>query len=307
MRAAIASQPTIADPLSVLRTLRRAHESMGDVSTAVTAGMAGQFAAMESFDLGNLDEVAEEYEELCLEYRDEEERKMGDVNEGVGRCALIVRDKARSVGDRLGAKLDVHNLTVHGMVMEPLICCLRQVQLFNVEKRFGCVEEGYLALEFDERTGASLPPLSYRQKWNDPFRPAMSFTSKPRTEEKMKKKKKKKKKKMGALKALTTMQSNWELAVKEMQEIKESLGDLEEPVAIPKPPLDFTYADVPVPHDIPDEIRQRFFDAEFAYEQVLALQEEASERLLNVRSAFVAWYTASQEVWYVPSEAIHPI
>ena len=294
VRSAIASSPAIADPLSVLRTLRRAHEHMGDVSTAV--GMAGQFAAMEGFDLGNLDDVAEEYEELCLKCGDEEERKMSDVAERVGKCALVASDETRSAEERWGAELEGYELATHGTVMEPLIACLRQVQLFNVEKRFGCVEESYQALGFDERKPM---PLSYRQKWNDPFRPAITLMSKPRTE------KQKAKKKMRALKALTAMQSNCEFAVKELQEINATLSNLEEPIAIPTPPPDFTYADVPVPHDIPDDIRQRFFDAEFAYEEIVALQEEASEQLLNVRSAFVAWYTASQEVWYVHLEALH--
>lgn len=112
--------------------------------------------------------------------------------------------------------------------------------------------------------------------------------------------KKKGKKPLGALEALGELKGNCKLVIKDLQDLKKTFSDVEKRHTEP-PNLEasFTYADTPVPNDIPLHIRQCFLDAEIAFLEVLCTQEEASKQLLNVRSAFVAWYSASLEVWYV--------
>ena len=295
MRETGESPPVTSDPLSVLKTLKLAHKHMGNVPNA---NMAEKFEPMDGFELGKLDEVAEEYDELCMEYLDEEESRMSGMAELIGKVASAVGASSDETGlskDRLANHLDLHNLSIQSAISAPALSCLRQVLLFNIEKRFGCVEESYQRLYLDdgkgcgEDVGASVSP-SYRQKWNDPFKPA---------ETKSKRRKEKQKKTIRPVKALAAVQSCCELVVKEMHEIQEILSKIEEPVPMPTLPPSFTYAHVPVPEDIPDHVRQYFFDGEYAYEQVLVLQKEAADQLLNVRSAFVAWYAAGQEIWYV--------
>ena len=303
MNSAIKSQLAIANPLGVLQELKLSHKGLSNVPTAT---IANQFRAMESYDLGNLDKVAEEFDELCIGTKDEEERKMASTAMLIGEFSSITCDKTNLLEDRLSTALDLFNLNIHSMIVIPLTSCIRQAQLFNVEKRFGCVEESYRALRHEnEGKGemfVSLPP-SYRQKLDNPYKP-----EEPTPELRKEGRKKKKKKPPGAFKALLALQATAKLAIKDMQEIKQTLRNIEkQPYTIPKPPPYFTYADVPVPEDVPEHIRQRFFDAEFAYEEVLALQNEASKQLNKVRSAFAAWDNAGTEVWYVHLKATHPV
>lgn len=290
--AGIKADPTKPDPDRVLRALQQAHKQMVEGPAA----MADQVSSMDSFDLDKLDDVAKDYDEICTENQNEEERRMASLARLVGDFASIASDPQRSSEDRLAAELDIHNMNVHSKVIVPLTSCLRQIQSFNVEKRFGFVEDSYQALSNDDkkRRGEDVPaelPMSFRQQCNDPFKPIVPV-SQPRKE-------KKKKKKTRGLKALAELQCSYELNIDEMQDIGNTISDTEVPYEIPDLAASFTYADVPVPEDIPNRIRQHFFDAEFTFQEVLALQDEATNQLVNVRSAFVVWYRASSEVWYV--------
>ena len=295
LNAAIATQPIVSDPDSVLRVLKDAHKLMNDLGTT-----PDEVPPMETFNLDNLKEVAETYDELCQKYKDEEEREMANLAGLVSNSASIASNTTRSAEDRLAAELEVHNLNIHSKIIVPLTSCLRQVQLFNVEKKFGFPEEDYEALSNDDkkRRGEDVPaelPLSFCQTWNNPFKP-LEPASKPS--------KKKGKKKLSGLEVLTELQYNCSRATEDMQNIGKTVRDANESTGLPSLAPSITYADVPVPEDIPDYVRQRFSDAEFAFQEVLTLQGEASKQLLNVRSAFLAWNSASREVWYVYFESI---
>lgn len=290
LHASIAMSPTIKNPKAVMQALTLALKQMND-----EPAMADDLPPMETFDLDNLDEVAKTYDGLCKGYKDEEERGIADLAGLVSNLAVTTSDANRSPEDRLAAELDMHNLNINSKITLPLTSCLRQVQLFNIEKRFGCVEESYQALCNDDkkRRGEDVPaemPQSFRQKWNDPFK-LVGAAPKPR--------KKKAKKRLGVDEALVELKRNCKLAIEEMQDLKKVISDAEKPIVLPSVPASFTYADVPTPEDLPDHIRQRFFDAEFAFNEVVVLQEKASQQLLKVRSVFVAWYSTSDEAWYV--------
>ena len=292
MQASMKMQPPISNPSEALKL---AHKQMID-----DAGTADQFPSIDTFDLDNLDEVAKTYDHLSKMYKDKEEHEMADLAGLIGDLAVTASDAKRPSEDRLRAELDMQILNIHSKITVPLKSCLRQVQLFNIEKRFGFVEESYQALRNDDEKqhGEDVPaelPLSFRQKLNNPFKP---------TEPTLKSSKKKQKKKLSGVKALTELQRNCKLAMEEMQELKKTISDAEKPIELPSMPASFTYQNVPVPEDIPDHIRQRFFDGDFAHEEVLVLQEKAHKELLRVRSAFAAWYHAGDEVWYVQFEPI---
>ena len=290
-RAAVLMRLETSDPPQALQL---AYEQMSK-----DPAMADQFPSMSTFDLSNLDEVVKTYDKLCTMFKEKEEHEMSEFAELVGDLAVIASDAKRSSNDRLTAELEMQNLNIYSKITVPLNACLRQVQLFNTEKRFGFVEESYQAICNDDmkQRGADVPadlPLSFRQQWNNP-----SLPPKPAS-----KSSKKEKKKLSGMEALDELQRNCKLAVEEMQELKKTISNAEKPVELPSVPASFTYRDVPVPEDIPKHIRQRFFDGDFAHQQVMALEKEAYKLLLTVRSAFATWYTTGNEVWYVVFEPI---
>ncbi|KAL9131929.1 MAG: hypothetical protein Q9175_006655 [Cornicularia normoerica] len=252
LHAAIDMHPAISEPQAVMRALKFAHKQMTDVPA-----MADQFQPMKTFDLGNLDEVAKTYDMRCKIYKDEEEREMADLAGRIGNLAVTASDPNLSSADRLAAELDMHILNIHSKLIVPLTSSIRQVQLFNTEKRFGFVEESYQALCNDDkkRRGEDVPvelPLSFRQKWNSPFKLAQSASKPP---------KKKEKKRLSGIEALVELQRNRKIAIDEFQELKKTISHAEKPIELPGLPASFTYADVPVPVDVPDHIQQCFFDA----------------------------------------------
>ena len=288
-------QETIPDLEGMKRALRLAHKQMSDISAT-----ADQFPPMATFDLGNLKKVAKVHDEHCRKYKDEEERGMADLAERVGDLAVTASDVKLSSDDRLAAELDIHNLNIHSKIIVPLTSCLRQIQLFNIDKKFGCVEESYQVLDYNDRKGRGedVPtelPLSFRQKWNNPSK-LMESASKPS--------KKENKKKLGFDDALAKFQRNVQLMTEDFQRLKKAVSDAEKPIELPSPPSSFTYAGVPVPDDIPDHIRQRFFDAAFALQEVLVLLEEAYEQRRHVQVTLTTWYAASHEAWYVHFEPV---
>lgn len=289
---------TILDPHSLLKELKLAQEQMMDVPAT-----ADEPSSMKTFALDNLDEVAEEYDELCQKYKDEEERKMANLAGLVSNLASSASDTTQSTEDRLAAELDIHNVNIHSKIIVPLTSCLRQVQLFNVEKKFGFVEESYQALSNDDRKkrGEDVPaevPLSSRQKLNNPFKPTGS-TPKPR--------RRMGKKKIGSLEALAELQNNYKHAIKEIQDSGKTIGDIDESEELQSLTSILTYADVPVPEDIPGHVRQHFSDAEFAFEEVMEIRENLMDQLRKISSALKAWRNAGPEVWYVQFETVAPI
>lgn len=295
LHAAIDAKKTVSDPKAAMVALKLAHKQMKDVPAT-----ADPYPPIENFDLSDLDEVAKKYDKFCKMYQDDEERGIASLAGLIGDLAVTASDVERSPEDRLAAELDIQNLNIYSKVIVPLNSCLRQVQVFNIEKRFGFVEESYHALcDEDQRwRREDVPaetPLSYRQKWNNPFNLTAS-APKPR--------KKKEKKALSGIEALVKLQRNCKLAIEGMKDLKQTTNDAEKPIELASVPGSSTYADVPIPEDIPDHVRQRFFDAELAFQEVLNLQEEASKLLLRVRGTFVVWYSTGDEEWYVCFVAI---
>lgn len=291
----LAASDSDAVDQTVNEELTLALEQMNEVGA-----MENQSTPMRTFDLDNLNEVAKKYHGLSKMYKDREEREMADVAKLVGDLAITTRDEQRSPEDRLAAELDIHHLNIYSEITVPLASCLAQIQLFNIEKRFGFVEESYQALSNDDmkRRGEDVLaelPLSFRQKLDNPFELTES-APKPR--------KTRKKKKLSVDKALVQLQRNCKLAIEEMQNLKKIISDAEKPIELPSVPVSFTYGGVPVPKDIPDNIRRRFFDGQFAYQEVLDLQEELFDLVRHVLGALAAWCSTSHEVWYVLLEAI---
>ena len=279
------------DPRSALETLSLAKDQID-----VVLAPGGQLLLKETFDLADLDKVAKEYDKHCQKYKIKEEGQMATLAININNLASIASDTTRSTETRLAAGLDALNFIIDSEITVPLISCLRQVQLFNMEKRFGFVEESYEALRIEDerKPGEDIPtkmPLSFHQK-NHPFK-LTEPASGPRE--------KKGEKKFSGLEALAQLQNNLKLASEEIQDLKATndTQDFAEVVC--------AYADVPIPQAIPDHVRQRFLDADFALEQLAAIMEEASEQLLKVRSDLLAWRRAGHETWYVHLDAIAPI
>ena len=301
LQAAVNTQPAISKPQAITRALQRAHKQVTDAPA-----IDKQSQPTTAFNLDNLDEVAETYDRACSEYKAEEECIMAKLTGVVGDLAVTASDPDRSSTDRLAAELDINVWNIHSKLSIPLSSMVRQAQLFNIEKRFGCVEEKYQALVNDDKkcSGEDVPlklPLSFQHKWNDPSK-LVEPASKPR--------KKKAKKRLAGIEAVNEIQRNIKLAIEEFQELKETICNAEKPIKLPDLPASFTYADVPVPRDIPDDIRQRYFDGEFVYGSILGfkefmgLQKEASQQFSQVREMLDRWINASHEVWYVHPEAI---
>ena len=287
----------IPDPHSVVQELNLTTKRMKDVLATMD-----EVILNETFDLADLDQVAKQYDEQCRMYEVKEEGQMATLAETISKFASMASDTTCSNKNRLVAELDVQNLNIHINITVPLVSCLRQVQLFNMEKKFGFLNEGYQALKYrDEgKLGEGVPAymqLSFRQRLNDPFMP---------TEPAPEPRQNKGEGKLSGLEALAQLQRNLKLVSEEIQELKATndTQDFEE-LSCVTPAL--TYADVPIPEGIPDHVRQRFSDADFALEQMAIHMEEVHVLELKVRSALLAWNSAGQEVWYVHSETITPI
>ena len=311
LKAAVDTQPAISKPQAITRALQLAQKQVTDAPA-----IDKQSQPTTACSLDNLDEVAETYDHICSRYKAEEERIMAKITEVVGDLAVTASDPDRSRTDRLAAELDINVWNIHSKLNTPLSSMVRQTQLFNLEKRFGCVKEkcqalanqvlANQALANDDKkcSGEEVPvkwSLSSQQKWNNPSK-LVETASKPR--------KKKAKKRLAGIEAVDQIQRNIKLAIDEFQELKETIRNAETPIKLPDLPASFTYAGVPVPRDIPDDIRQRYFDVEFAYaniggfEEFKGLEGEALERLIPVSDMLEIWANASDEVWYVHPEAI---
>ena len=301
LQAAVDTQPAYSKSQAITRALQLAHKQV----TGAPA-IDKQSQPTTAFNLDNPDEVAEMYDRICSGYKAEEESMMAKLTGVVGDLAVTASDPERSCTDRLAAELDINVWNIHSKLNVPLSSMIRQAQLFNIEKRFGFMEENYQALANDDKkcSGEDIPvklPSSFQQKWNNPSK-LVESASKPR--------KKKAKKRLAGFEAVDQIQRNIKLAIEKFQELKETISNAEKPVKLPDLPASFTYAGVLVPRDIPDDIRQRHFDAEFAYghvlgfEEYMGLQDEASQQIIQVREMLNIWANVSHEVWYVHPEAI---
>lgn len=135
MGAAAKGQPGIANPGSVLQGLLHAHKQLGDVPT-----IADQSTTMETFDLGNLEEEIEKYEELWQKYNDDGLRNVVSVVTQVQKLGSLANETTRSAEDHLAKKLPIIVLLIQGRTMVHLKYHIRQARLLNVEKRFGFTE-----------------------------------------------------------------------------------------------------------------------------------------------------------------------
>lgn len=290
-------QETIPDPESVKQELKRALK-LAYKEISDTLATADHFPPMDTFDLSNLEEAAEAYDLLCEKYQGEEELEIAQIAGRVSNLAVTASDVNCSSDDRLAAELDMQILNIHSKITVPLTACLRQAQLFNIDKKFGFVEESYQALSHDDRKrrGEDVPaelPTSFRQKLNNPSKLIESASEQS---------KKKNKKKFNLDDTLVKFQHNVQLMTEEFEELKKTVSDAVKPIELPSPPSSFTYAGVPVPEGIPDHIQQRFFDAAFALKEVIGLQPEAYEHRRHVQGTLSIWYKAGHEIWYVCSK-----
>ena len=297
LRVIRARQPVFSDPSDALRALNAAHKELVEKVKEVD-----RVSRVKTFDLGGLNRVAEDYEALCKKVKDEGKRCIGGVAERISNSSSSGGEKRVAESD-LALELDKNIVKIHNNITMPLTTCLLQLQLFNVEKRFGLLEESYEALGRADakRRGENSPgdpSPSFRQRMNNPFD---CMETAPRS-------RKKGKKRLGALEALAKLQRNCELALQEKQRIekaaKEAERPFEEPANSPYPDLLCAFA--AVPDYLPENFRQDFIDARFISEEIFVLHEKAHSQLLVLRSAFVTWYSASHEVWYVCSEAVRP-
>ena len=293
VHTAIKESPLILDP----QALHLVDKQLEDLLPT-----ADKVPWKKTFDLADLDQVAEEYDKLCQNYERRAEGQMATLAKTISKSASFASDSAFSTEDRLAAELDVLNLKIDSKITVPLFSCLRQVQLFNVEKSFGFHRESYqtLIIEDSRKQGEDVPaklPPSFRQMLNDPFKPT-ELAPEPRQ--------KKGEKKLSGLEALAQLQRNLKLASEEIKDLK-ATNDKQDFENLPYVPPTFTYAGVPIPEEIPDHVRQYFWDADFALKQIDVLIDEASEQRLKAHSTLQAWNSASQDIWYVHFEVITPI
>lgn len=316
--------PTVSVPPVVKLALQLALQMMND--TPAMVAIIDHFSPMETFDLDNLVKVAEEYDKLCRVIKDRGEHEIAETCELVGGVVISSRDPHRSSADNLFAKLGTVSLNVHSKITIALISYLRHGQLFKIEKRFGFVEESYFTLDNDDRKQrghdvlAKLPP-SFRQIWNNQFIPDLGeAASKPDEESELRKTSNQgKKSKQGReskpgkkpesnavseIEGLVKLQFNCKLAVKGLQDLSKTISNAKKPVDLPSLPTGFRYANVPVREDVPDEIRERILDQEFAMKEIPVLQGKVSTLLYQIHHVFAAWYGAGDAAWYVYFEAI---
>ena len=287
-----------SDPSKVLETLNITQEQIKSMKAAID-----ERQPKRPFDLAILNKVAQEYLNHCWKYKLRGASQMTTLAKTIDEFTVIASDTTRPTEKRVAAGLDVLLiLSIHSKITIPLTSCLRQVQLFKMEKRFASIEESYQALKTeDERIPEEDVPaeslLSFCQALNNSFKP---------TEPAPKPGKKKGKKKLRDLEAHAQLQNNLRLASEEIQDLK-ATNDTQDFEELPRATPVLTYASVPIPQGIPDHVRQRFLDADFALRQFMDVFKEASRTRLNVCSLLSALKTANQEVWYVHSEAITPV
>lgn len=259
------------------------------------------FSPLDTFDMGNLEEVEETYDTLWKMSEDDNECLLAKAAERIRNFTVTASDVKQSSEDRLRAKLDIHKFDIHGTITAPLSSCLRQMQLFNMNKKFGFLEEALRALHHGDkkRHGGDVCEelqLSFRQKLNNPFKLMESASEES---------KKKSSLDDGPVNfqslddALDTFRGNLQTTTEEFFTLRKTVSDAERPTKPPSPPSSFKYKGVPVPEGIPDHIHQCLFDAAFLMKEVVVLQKEASEQYHNAQRTLAAWYHASQEIWYV--------
>ena len=261
------SQPTVSVSVVVTQALELALKLMNDVPA-----MADQFPPMETFDLENLGEVAEAYDELCKKYNGIEEHEMAILSEFVGDLAVTASDANCSSADHWVAESAIQYLNLHLKITVPLTSCLCQIQLFNIEKKFGHLEESYQVLEeiyqgleesFEvleenyqvldnngmKQRGENVPAklrLSSRQRWSSQFNliePMLKLDekSKPGNQAKPVKNSKQSKKSKPRVKTGKKLSSEIEALVELLPNCKlaiEAMQDLKETISNAEKPVE---------------------------------------------------------------------
>ena len=288
-------QVTIPNAKAVVQALGLAYKEMTD-----TSATADHFPPMDTFDLSNLEGAVKDYEFLCRSSQCEEECEIAGTARQISNLAVTASDMKCSPDDRLAAELDVHILNIHSKITVPLKSCLREAKLFNIDKRFGFVDESYEAVTNENRKqhGDDVPeelPLSFRQKMNNPSKLVESASEQS---------KKKDKEKLKLDDALVTFQRNVQLTTGELEKLKKTVSDAVKPIELTSPPSTLTYAGVPAPEGMPNQIRRRSFDAAFALNEAIVLEPEAYEQRRHVQATLWIWYKSGHEIWYVCFEML---
>ena len=252
-----------------------------------------------TYDLDDLEKVAEDYYAVCTTYEQHEDHYLLSVANEIKISENSVVDKATVPFARLKENLNVFDLNFEGGFV-PVLRSLRLVQLFNIEKKFGFIEESYEALKneddkWHQRPACRYWPMSLRQKWNDPVK---LMEAPP-------KKEKESKKLLRAKDALDQIRHNCKLATEEIMNIRKTVP--KNKAHLLGVPSRFSYHNVPIPTNIPKDIRQRLFDLEFAYEEFVAMREAVYEMRDHVRATFIFWYSTSKEVWEYGKTRIHEL
>ena len=186
---------------------------------------------------------------------------------------------------------------IHDLSLQLLLSCIRPVQLFNVEKKFGFVEEQYASVILDDTDDPRLPapvvpPLTLRQMMDNPE------DLLPKQE-----KRHREAKKLRGSELTRLFQRNCKEMIEMARSNKEAIND--KPAGTPSPPLKFEYAHAEVPANIPTRIRQRLFDLEFISVNVGGLVPVVDKQRSYVRTVIQYWFSTSPEAWEYGKKHIH--
>lgn len=207
------------------------------------------------------------------------------------------------------AKADIisRQLTFRG---EVVLHYLRQAQLFNIEKRFGSVEEHYLALENDDAKRAGNPHLddyellSVRQERNNPkqaeevLKVVELIKAKPPAI--------KAQQKQSLAKALAQHKRLIKAATREIAAIKETDPTAETNMP-PQLPSNLELDGVTVPSGVSDEFRRCIFDLQYLRNETEDLNKQLLEQHGNVRSVMMHWMESWRAVWKPATQYVHEI
>ena len=182
-------------------------------------------------------------------------------------------------------------------------CYLRQTQVFNVEKRFGMVEEACCTLQNQDWELEGRPyvheingkaPTSLRAIWDMPTMHCAKKATKPKASH------------FKAAKAAKEIQRHVKVVLNEAQTANQIATKAAE-IKIPKAPLKLVHYGANISASMPEDIRQRLFDLEFLYEEIMQYNDSVFWKRDLIRSTFQMWISASRECWEYGKTRVHEL
>ena len=222
----------------------------------------------------------------------------------------------------------------HDRNIQLILTCIRPLQLFNVEKRFGFVEESFAVVDTINQSEPGISerelPMSFRQMFNDPASAAVKVVSrlplkqkgevqgkiKGKKDDKSATKEKKKvpsliKEKRQELEAVIARVTDAVALYKQSCEeatkmVENASNDIKNKrVRLPKLPKRFQYMGADVPVDIPKEIRRSLFDLDFLEKDIIEQLTLVSAQYSKATSVIGYWFNTSPEAWKYGKEHRH--